>query len=238
MRSSLASASKAYSHRKQTLTLTSSSPTTAHPITHHQHCTASSAKNTWTNPINTARQECRRCQKFSRYVCDGHSEFIAIVEVMTTGTDKRKLQKQVDALEANRDCSLCFHLTTYVDESGKPTGGFILSTSSRIGHWQTSWQKTRANLLDHASRECVPNFQLLLGPPTRRLATVHLAAGKAGLSACQIRCRLSCPCQWSLSGLALSKKNAATSAMYLRLAAECQISFHSSKPRWPLRSRS
>ncbi len=150
-------------------------------------------------------------------------EFIAIVEGDDYWTDKRKLQKQVDALEANRDCSLCFHLTTYVDESGKPTGW--IHPEHFKPHW-TLADVVAENPVQTCSimlrRECVPKLpSFFLDLKLGDWPLCILAARKGGLICLpdpMAAYRVHANGVWS--GLALSKKNVATSAMYLRLAAE------------------
>jgi glycosyltransferase involved in cell wall biosynthesis len=49
-------------------------------------------------------------------------QYIALLEGDDYWTDPLKLQCQFDLMESRPDCSICFHVVEYVDESGKPLG--------------------------------------------------------------------------------------------------------------------
>ena len=51
-------------------------------------------------------------------------EYVAICEGDDFWTDLKKLQKQVDALEANQDCHMCVHGTEEIFENGEKTGTY------------------------------------------------------------------------------------------------------------------
>lgn len=60
-------------------------------------------------------------------------KYVAICEGDDYWTDTSKLQKQVDALEQNKECFFCVHKTVEVSEDEKPTGVVYPSKEYRAG---------------------------------------------------------------------------------------------------------
>lgn len=56
-------------------------------------------------------------------------KYVAICEGDDYWTDSRKLQKQIDYLENNPDCTLCFHNAEIIDENDQPSGKLMLDQS-------------------------------------------------------------------------------------------------------------
>ena len=58
-------------------------------------------------------------QNFRDLISKPNSKYIAYIEGDDYWTDPYKLQKQVDYLEANPECSVCTHWVKTKDESGQ-----------------------------------------------------------------------------------------------------------------------
>ena len=80
-------------------------------------------------------------------------KYIAVCEGDDYWTDSKKLQKQVDYLEKNPECSLVFHAADVVNENKKPTGIIArIAEESRIVNMDEIALKAEPNFIPTASR--------------------------------------------------------------------------------------
>ncbi len=162
-----------------------------------------------------------------RNFCDAYhtasGEYVAFVEGDDYWIDPRKLQKQVELMDARPDCSLCFHPAVYVDELASPTG--VIHPPSHQNEW-TLEQVADANPVQTCSmmvrRSAVPMLpELFLGLRLGDWPLCILAA-REGTLVClpdaMSAYRVHHQGVWS--GMAIAKRYSASAQMYFRLGCE------------------
>ncbi len=152
-----------------------------------------------------------------------NGQYVALLEGDDYWTDPRKLEKQVQLMDANPDCSLCFHTATYVDEFGHPTG--VEHPRQKRDRWtleQIAYEnpvQTCSVLLRRDRVPFLPEFFLNLKLGDWPLCI--LAANKGPLlfvNESMAAYRVHQQGVWT--GLALHKRHSAVALMYHKLAAE------------------